>query len=105
MHLETGDAVFHAGETAFSFYVVKSGRIELRDAAGTTVRSLGPGDHFGRRALLGNRAWKLTAIAVEPTTLIVFGARVLDALMRTSASLRERLLKVATPHDDEGPAA
>jgi len=69
------------------------------------VRTLGPGDHFGRRALLGNRRWSLTAIAAEATTLIALSARVLDAIMRTSAPLRERLLKLTAKPEDEGPAA
>ena len=105
IHLEAGDAVFHAGEPAFSFYVVKSGRVELRNASGAVVRTLGPGDHFGRRALLGNRRWTLTAIAAEPTTLIALSARVLDAIMRASTSLRERLLKLTARPEDEGPPA
>jgi NADH dehydrogenase len=105
IHLEAGDAVFHAGEPAFSFYVVKSGRVELRNASGAVVRTLGPGDHFGRRALLGSRRWSLTAIAAEPTTLIALSAPVLDAIMRASTSLRERLLKLTATQEDEGPAA
>ena len=105
MHLEPGDTVFHAGETAFSFYVVKSGRIELRDAAGAVIRTLGAGDHFGRRALLGDGKWQHTAVAAEATTLTAFSARVFDAIMRTNKSLREHLHKLATTHDEEGPQA
>jgi hypothetical protein len=55
--------------------------------------------------LLGNRRWSLTAIAAEPTTLIALSARVLEALMRASTSLRERLLKITAKPEDEGPAA
>ena len=105
MHLEKGDAVFHAGEPAFSFYVVKAGCIELRDATGAVVRTMGPGDHFGRRALIGEGKWQHSAVAAESSTLIAISARVFDAIMRTSKSLREHLHKIAATSDDETPAA
>ena len=43
MHLEKGDVLCHAGEPANSFYIVKAGRIELRDATGAVERTLEPG--------------------------------------------------------------
>ena len=100
IHLEKGDAVFHAGEPAFSFYVVKTGRVELRDAAGKTVRTLVAGEHFGRRALLEDCTWHYSAMAVEPSTLVVLSARVFDAITRTSASVRERLENLTAPPDE-----
>ena len=100
IHLEKGDAVFHAGEPAFSFYVVKTGRVELRDAAGKTVRTLVAGEHFGRRALLEDCTWHYSAMAVEPSTLVVLSARVFDAITRTSVSVRERLENLTAPPDE-----
>ncbi len=99
IHLESGDAVFHAGEPAFSFYVVKSGRIELRDATNAVVRTIFAGEHFGRRALLGDCTWHYTAVAVEPSALVVLSARVFDAITRTSTSVRERLENLSAPPD------
>ena len=103
MHLEKGDAVFHAGEPAFSFYVVKCGGIELRDGSGAAVRTLTAGEHFGRRALLEDCKWRYDAIAVEPSTLVVLSARVFDAITRTSTSVRERLENLAAPPDESKP--
>jgi NADH dehydrogenase len=105
MHLEPGDAVFHAGEPAFSFYVVKSGRIELRDEMNAVVRTYGVGEHFGQRALLEDHKWRYTAIAAEPTTLISLSARVFDAITRTSTPIRERLLSLAAVPDGSLPEA
>ena len=92
IYLEKGDVVFHAGEPAFSFYVVKSGRIELHDDEGNLVRTASTGEHFGRRALLQNRTWRLTATAAEASTLISLSARVFDSMMRASPDLRENLM-------------
>ena len=86
--LAKDDAVFHAGEPAMSFYVVKKGRIALNDENGT-VMSIGPGEHFGERALLHDRKWRFTAIASEPTTLVSLEAKVFQAITGASASIHE----------------
>jgi len=88
VHLEKGDTIFHAGEPATSFYVVKSGRIELRDDTGP-VMSICPGEHFGERALLHDRKWRFTATATEPTTLVSLEAKVFQAISGASASIHE----------------
>jgi len=95
-HLEAGDILFHAGEPAFSFYIVKSGRIDLSNADNSPVRSVGPGDHFGERALLSDRTWQLTATAGERTTLIALEAKVFDAITRADTSIRDLLIKTAS---------
>ena len=74
MHLEKGDTLFHAGEPAQSFYIVKKGRIELSDAGGV-VKSIREGEFFGERALMSDRVWRFTAVATEPGTLAVLDAR------------------------------
>jgi NADH dehydrogenase len=40
MHLEKGDVVFHAGDPAWSLYIVRSGALELRLADGTVERAV-----------------------------------------------------------------
>jgi NADH dehydrogenase len=88
VHLEKGDTVFHAGEPALSFYVVKTGRIGLHDGDGP-IMSIGPGEHFGERALLHDRKWRFTAIASEPSTLVALEAKVFQALSSASVSIHE----------------
>jgi NADH dehydrogenase len=88
VHLEKGDVVFHSGEPAMSFYVVKKGRIELNDGDGP-VMSIGPGEHFGERALLHDRKWRFNAVATEPTTLVSLEAKVFQAISSASASIHE----------------
>ena len=88
VHLEKGDTVFHAGEPALSFYVVKKGRIELNDGDGP-IMSIGPGEHFGERALLHDRKWRFTCVAAEPTILVSLEAKVFQAITSASASIHE----------------
>jgi len=88
MHMEKGDTVFHAGEPALSFYVVKKGHIELHDDDGVLM-TIGPGEHFGERALLHDRKWRFTAVAAEPTILVALEAKVFQAISSASASIHE----------------
>lgn len=86
MHLQKGDFVFHSGEPALSFYIVKTGRIDLTDEQGL-VKSLGVGEHFGERALLHDKIWRFTATAAEPTTLVAVSAKMFGAIDRASSSI------------------
>lgn len=86
MHLEKGDTIFHAGEPALSFYIVKKGRIDLLDANGV-VKTLSAGEHFGERALLSDKLWRFTAVAAESSTLVVLDADVFATISRASSSM------------------
>ena len=94
MHLEPGDPLFESGEPAFSLYAVKKGRVDITDANGDVVKSAGPGDHFGERALLGDRIWRFDANATESSELVVIESRVFDKLI-TIESLRRLFLRTA----------
>ena len=87
MHLEKGDTVFHSGEPAFSFYIVKRGRIDLFDSNGV-VKTLTAGEHFGERALLSDKIWRFTAAAAEPSTLVALDAKVFATISGASRSIR-----------------
>ena len=68
-----GVAVFEAGETGDSFYVVEEGRVEVLDGE-SVVRTMGPGEGFGEIALLGNTTRTMTVRAVEETRLLGISA-------------------------------
>jgi NADH dehydrogenase len=87
MHLEKGDPIFHAGEPALSFYIVKKGRIDLFDQNGL-VKSLGAGEHFGERALLHDKIWRFNAIAAEPSTLVALSGETFETISRASSSMQ-----------------
>lgn len=86
MHLEKGDEVFHAGEPALSFYIVKTGRIDLLDEHGV-VKTLTAGEHFGERALLHDKIWRFTAVATERSMLVALSARVFETISKASSSM------------------
>ena len=90
-HLREGDVLFHAGEPAFSFYVVKEGAVRLTDADGATVKTVGGGEFFGERALLSDMRWRFTATAVQPTTLVGLGSAEFKAVLESSSEMRRLL--------------
>ncbi|MBC2606610.1 FAD-dependent oxidoreductase [Pelagicoccus albus] len=89
-YLEAGDKLFHKGDPAFSFYIVKSGAIELRDE-GELVTTMRANQHFGERALLNGRPYIFDAIATESTTLVSIRESVFKQIVQADASFANAL--------------
>ena len=86
VHLEKGDPVYQIGDAAFSFYLLESGSVEVNDGSGS-VRTIGPGEHFGERELLQNTKRQFDATALEPTTLLALNKTTFEALTKNSLTL------------------
>ncbi len=99
VHLEAGDPLFHPGEPAYSFYAVKNGCIEITDDKGNVVKTAMAGDHFGERALLGDRIWRYEAVAKEPTTLVAISANTFLQLVGSIGSLSKLFQRTAETYD------
>ncbi len=99
MHLEPGDPLFLAGEPAFSFYAVKSGRVDITDTDGTLVKAACTGDHFGERALLEDHIWRYNATAKEASTLVAIDERTFQKLISSFGSLNKLFTKTAETYD------
>ncbi len=99
MYLTAGDVLFRGGEPAYSFYMVKSGSVDILDDNGDLIKRLGPGQHFGERALLADRVWRFTAQAREDSHLVSLGAQVFDTLMYASGDLAGLLKGTATAYE------
>jgi MFS family permease len=66
--LGAGDAVFEAGDTGDSFYVVAGGTVNVLDGE-HLVRTMRQGEGFGEIALLGDTARTMTVRAVDDVQL------------------------------------
>lgn len=62
--------VVKRGDKGIGFYVVLSGRVQVRKG-GTVVARLGSGDFFGELALFDDRARSADVVTSEPTTVVV----------------------------------
>ena len=95
VHLEPDDILFNKGEPAFSLYVVRSGEIELRDEAGTVVRTIEEGDFFGERALVHGGGYLYDAVARGETELVSLGGEVILPFFQSSRRFRRILAKTS----------
>lgn len=90
VYLAENDILFHAGEPAFSFYVLKSGRVDIMDGD-DLIKTIRPGDFFGERALLEDEEWRYTAVAREPSNLVSLAGEDFKAVMTSSETFRKLL--------------
>ena len=93
-YLEPGDSLFHKGDPAFSFYIVKSGAIELRDE-GKLITTIKANQHFGERALLAGSGYYFDATAAEATTLVSVRSSVFKQIVQADSSFAQALAQSA----------
>src|SRR3954468_2301291 len=94
MYLEKGDILFEQGEPVFSFYIVKSGAVDLCEN-GEIVQTIRSGGYFGERSLLGDGIWHYRARASEPAHLVSIPARIFHQLVQGIGSLGQFFQKSA----------
>ncbi len=100
IHLEKDDVLFQQGEPAFSFYIVKSGSLELHDR-GEVLQRVSAGGYFGEQALLEDGIWHYDAQATEPTSLVSIPASIFNELIRGVGSLGTFFQKSATKYQSQ----
>jgi CRP-like cAMP-binding protein len=86
-----GRVLMKEGETGQEFFVIIDGNVRI-DRGGTTVRTLGPGDHFGEVALLSEGPRTATATAETPARLLVLAHREFHSLMSQFPSIQTCVL-------------
>ncbi|HYU15472.1 MAG TPA: Stp1/IreP family PP2C-type Ser/Thr phosphatase [Candidatus Acidoferrum sp.] len=86
-----GEDVIREGEPGDAMYVVLSGTVRLHKD-GTTVTTLGKGQHFGEMALVDRTQRSLTATAIEPSRLLYIRRKDFYALIKKEPGLSVKLL-------------
>lgn len=100
IYLEKGDILFQDGEPAFSFYIVKSGVIELCER-GEPVQRISSGGYFGEQALLRDGIWHFDARVSEPAHLVSISASTFHQLVGGIGSLGQFFQKSATKYQSQ----
>lgn len=100
IYLEKGDILFQEGEPAFSFYILKSGVIELYEH-GEAVQRIVSGGYFGEQALLRDGIWHHEARVSEPAHLVSISARTFHQLVEGIGSLGQFFQKSATKYQSQ----
>jgi NADH:ubiquinone reductase (H+-translocating) len=81
IHLETGETLFTRGAPCRAFFYLRQGSLTL-SAPGLPDRPLGAGSVIDQSEMDSSRLWETTAVAAEPSDLIVFRGRALEVLLR-----------------------
>jgi CRP-like cAMP-binding protein len=81
IHFPDSAVVFLKGDRGDCAYVVKRGKIEIRDH-GRVLETLGPGGIFGEMAVIDSEPRSASAVTVGPTDLVVVDRATFDALVR-----------------------
>ena len=96
---EPGEAVTERWALVRTFYLVRSGALEVR-IGDRVVNTLGPGDHLGEIAAMDwgrdfGYSRTATVVATEPTELLAFPAAALRELMADNGDVDRAIRRVA----------
>ncbi len=98
---ERGEVVWIAGAPCEFFAIVGNGFVKMTrttpQGAEVAVEFLGPGQCFGLLAALEGRNFPLSAVAVTHSWYVKVPTRVLLDLYKSSASLRDQMLRTLAP--------
>lgn len=117
--LEAGEPLFQEGDESDGLVLVEHGALRLESRRVPQAGTLGPGGDLGALSLIALGTREVTAVASEPTRVLLLtrsaflrladdapraGARLLEAVLAETASLvRQGLDRIAPT--EEGPSA
>jgi CRP/FNR family cyclic AMP-dependent transcriptional regulator len=100
-HLRLFDAeatIFREGEEGAEMYIITQGRVEIRKATGPsaakTLTTLQAGDLFGEMALIDRKPRSATAVAVEPTKVLVLNENLFDRMLVANPDFARRMIRI-----------
>jgi hypothetical protein len=100
-----GQTIFTQGDKGRDVYVIKTGNVEIvhtrPGGISEVLKVLGPGDHFGEMALLGNAPRNATVRTVSPVRVFKVSSSNFAALYTTLPGLRDQFSKVMESRLDE----
>jgi CRP/FNR family transcriptional regulator, cyclic AMP receptor protein len=93
--LETGDIIFREEEEGSEMYVIIQGSVEIRKATGSTssktLTTLQRGDLFGEMAIIEKKPRSATAVALEPTKLLVLNEKLYESMLGTNPDFARKM--------------
>jgi CRP/FNR family cyclic AMP-dependent transcriptional regulator len=88
--VDAGRVLIEEGATGGECFVVVEGRVEVR-RDGEPIAEAGPGDVLGELALLDRKPRNASAVAVEPTRLLVLARTEFHSLMNHQPAVRSKV--------------
>jgi NADH dehydrogenase len=94
MRFGAGEVIVREGDIGGRFYVITAGEVEVTqrvDGNEQSIRKMGPGEHFGELALLGDRHRTATVRALKNTSLLSIARQDFAALVEHLPALQDAL--------------
>ena len=92
VHIRAGERVIGEGELGREFFIIETGTVRVL-RHGRHVAELGPGDHFGELALLGEPTRNADVTAVTDVDLLVMTSNQFSGLLDEVPTLARTLLR------------
>ncbi|HVO38008.1 MAG TPA: cyclic nucleotide-binding domain-containing protein [Spirochaetia bacterium] len=93
-----GDVIFRENEEGSEMFVIVEGRVEIRKATGPstskTLTVLQKGDMFGEMAIIEKMPRSATAVALQPTRLLVLNEKLYEATVGTNPDFARKMNRV-----------
>jgi CRP/FNR family transcriptional regulator, nitrogen oxide reductase regulator len=100
--LRRAQILVNQGDPARHFYLLETGFLKLlqvtAEGAELIVRFVAPGEPFGGVVALGNAAYPVTAVAVQPSTLRSWTREVVGELLAQTPQVRVNIMREMTTH-------
>lgn len=99
--LKKGDILFREGDPSEAMFVIKSGKIAITKAKGSseiTLAELGPGDMLGEMAFFDNKPRSAGARAMVDTVVIELPFKALNAQFKTFPEWLKAIVRTVNTH-------
>jgi CRP-like cAMP-binding protein len=93
VQVDVGTEVIREGDPGTEFFVITAGALEIR-IGGRVVNVLGRGNFLGELALLFGAPRNASAVALEPTNLLVMDTEDFTALLAENPAVENKVLAV-----------
>jgi CRP/FNR family cyclic AMP-dependent transcriptional regulator len=95
---ETDQVIFRENEEGNEMFIIVEGQVEIRKATGPssskTLTVLHKGDMFGEMAIIEKMPRSATAVAVQPTRLLVLNEKLYESTMTSNPDFARKMNKV-----------
>ena len=99
--LKKGEILFREGDTSDAMYVIKSGKIAITKAKGSSeinLAELGPGDMLGEMAFFDNKPRSAGARAISDAQIIELPFKALNAQFKTFPEWLKAIMRTVNTH-------
>ncbi len=95
---DQGSVIFKEDDDGSEMFIIISGVVEIRKATGSSsskiLTTLQKGDMFGEMAIIEKQPRSATAVAVQPTKVLVLNEKLYESMVGTNPDFARKMNKV-----------